>query len=118
MKLNPVHVAAMIISLTANPAPAHDWYSGLQTPSGVACCNDGDCQRVGHRYSAADGHEIQIDDHWVRVDPKIILPLSSPDGLTARLLLPLLVDRSAKQDLHQPALRDPWRNGLVRGSGA
>ena len=81
-ELNPVHVAATIISLTANPAPAHDWYSGLRTPSGVACCNDGDCQRVGHRYSAADGHEIQIDNHWVRVDPKIILPLSSPDGLT------------------------------------
>jgi hypothetical protein len=82
MKLNPVHISLLIIPFIASPAAAHDWYSGLQTPSGVSCCNDGDCQRVGHRYSAETGHEIEIDDLWVRVDPGTILPLSSPDGLT------------------------------------
>jgi hypothetical protein len=82
MKLNPVHAAALMVLLTANPAPAHDWYTGLQSPSGIACCNNGDCQRVGHRYSVEDGHEIQIDDQWVRVNPGTILPQSSPDGLT------------------------------------
>ena len=82
MRLNPVHIAMLVVPLSAGPAAAHDWYSGLQTPSGVSCCNDGDCQRVGHRYSAETGHEIEIEDQWVRVDPGTILPLSSPDGLT------------------------------------
>jgi hypothetical protein len=82
MKLNPVHISLLIFPFAAGPATAHDWYSGLQTPSGVSCCNDGDCQRVGHRYSPENGHEVEIGDQWVRVDPRTILPLSSPDGLT------------------------------------
>ena len=47
MRLDPVHISLLIIPFIASPAAAHDWYSGLQTPSGVSCCNDGDCQRVG-----------------------------------------------------------------------
>jgi hypothetical protein len=85
MRLTPAYAAAtaaLVILLTAKPASAHDWYTGLKTPDGASCCNEGDCQRVGHRYTPEAGHEIQIDDRWVHVDPRIILPLSSPDGLT------------------------------------
>src|SRR5689334_16183203 len=82
MKLSPVHIAAMMIPLTANPAPAHDWYSGLQTPGGVSCCNGGDCRPLGQRLPAPNGQRNQNQGQWVHVDPKIILPLASPDGLT------------------------------------
>lgn len=78
MRLNPVHISLLIIPFVASPAMAHDWYSGLQTPSGVSCCNDGDCQRVGHRYSAETGHEVEIEDQWVRVDPGLSSPCRRP----------------------------------------
>lgn len=72
----------LAVLLTAQSAQAHDWYSGLQSPRGISCCNQGDCQRVGHRYSPQSGHEIQIDGRWVQIDPGSILPFSSPDGMT------------------------------------
>jgi hypothetical protein len=82
MRLSPFHAAALMTILSTGSVSAHDWYSDLKGPEGQSCCNQGDCHHVGHRYSPAGGHEIQINDQWVRVDPKIILPQASPDGLT------------------------------------
>jgi hypothetical protein len=75
-------LVVLVIGLNAGPAPAHDWYTGLTTPTGQSCCHQGDCQPVGHRYTPGRGHEIEIEGSWVRVDPKTILPTASPDGLT------------------------------------
>lgn len=82
MRLNAFGAAALMVVLDVGSASAHEWYSGLKSPEGRSCCDQSDCRRVGHRYSPAHGHEIEISGRWVRVDPKIILPQSSPDGFT------------------------------------
>jgi hypothetical protein len=78
-------LAALLTATSAfAPAPAlgHDWYTGLKTPNGVSCCNQGDCRPVGHRYSPEGGHEVDLEGLWVHVDPQVILPIASPDGQT------------------------------------
>src|SRR3712207_748217 len=82
MEPNAVYATMLVVLLAAMPARAHDWYTGLETPDGVSCCNQHDCQPVGHKYTPQGGHEIQIADLWVPVHPKIILPVASPDGRT------------------------------------
>jgi hypothetical protein len=81
MKAIAFYSVALTIVLTAGPVTAHDWYSDLADRNGRSCCNDVDCHRVGHRYSPENGHEVEIRDQWITVDPRIILPQSSPDGL-------------------------------------
>jgi len=82
MSPKPALLSAVLVLGFSPAIQAHDIYLDLVDRSGQKCCNDGDCRRVGHRYSAGTGHEIEIEDQWVRVDPEKILPLSSPDGLT------------------------------------
>jgi hypothetical protein len=72
----------MGILVSISPAVAHDWYKGLTSRNGLSCCNDRDCQRVGHRYTPGNGHEVEIEGQWTSVDPHVILPISSPDGQT------------------------------------
>ena len=82
------HAAALSVLLNAEPLAAHEWYTGLQDPQGKSCCNDRDCHPVGYRYTPENGHEVEILDHWVRIDPRLILPQSSPDGQTHACYMP------------------------------
>ena len=63
------------------PASAHDWYTGLTSPTGETCCNGRDCQAVDERYDPqTQRHEIGIEGVWVPVDPAKLLSVPSPDG--------------------------------------
>ena len=45
----------LLAFLTGLPhGAAHDWYHGMQSPSGIACCNDRDCRPVPYRLNARD----------------------------------------------------------------
>jgi hypothetical protein len=76
MELYPFPTVAMAVALTTATAAAHDWYSDLRTPSGLSCCSDQDCHRVGYRYTPERGHEIEIEGRWITIDSRIILPQS------------------------------------------
>ena len=82
MELKASYILAIGILVNISPAVAHDWYNDLTTRSGLSCCNDRDCQPVGHRYTTENGHEVEIEGYWTSVEPNVILPLSSPDGQT------------------------------------
>ena len=90
MKLKAFNAVALTVMLTAEAVHAHDWYSDLKNPQGLSCCNDRDCHPVGHRYSPANGHEVEIQGEWVAVNPRVILPQSSPDGLVHACYLPFV----------------------------
>jgi hypothetical protein len=79
-KVSCISVMGILVSIS--PAVAHDWYKDLTSRNGLSCCNDRDCQRVGHRYTSENGHEVEIEGYWTSVEPNVILPLSSPDGQT------------------------------------
>lgn len=67
--------------VVASPAAGHDWYVGLVSPAGERCCSDRDCQPVDHRYDARTGAlEVAVEEVWVQVDPRAVLPTASPDG--------------------------------------
>ena len=40
----------VLVAKTA-PSAAHDWYSGLVSPTGQRCCSGRDCVPVAHRYN-------------------------------------------------------------------
>lgn len=67
---------------SVGPTMAHDWYSGLKSPAGERCCNEQDCEPVGHRYNRATGRlELDIQGVWVPIDTAKLVPALSPDGL-------------------------------------
>ena len=70
----------LAVLLSTGFAAAHEWYQDLKAPNGQLCCNDHDCQPVGHRYTPENGHEVEIRGHWTPVKPSMILPIASPDG--------------------------------------
>jgi hypothetical protein len=82
METKAACVTMLAILVSTSPVLAHAWYQDLKTPNGLSCCNERDCQPVGHRYTTENGHEVEIEGHWVFVKPSVILPLSSPDGQT------------------------------------
>jgi hypothetical protein len=90
MKFTAVDALALTLILNAGPLAAHEWYSGLKNPLGLSCCNDRDCHPVEHRYSPGNGHEVEVQGEWVPVNPRIILPQSSPDGLVHACYLPVV----------------------------
>lgn len=63
----------------ATPAAAHGWYTDLVSPSGERCCSEDDCRPVEHRYDPKTG-QLELEGTWVVVDPRAVLPMSSPDG--------------------------------------
>lgn len=74
-------VAAISCWTMAGPAVAHDWYSGLTSPTGERCCTGHDCQAVDQRYNPATHRlEIGIEGAWVPVDSAKLVTMPSPDG--------------------------------------
>lgn len=77
----PIVLAAAITAFVASPAAAHDWYSGLRSPSGMLCCNERDCHPVDLRVSPDTGQEeIRVDGAWHPVEYDKVLPIFPPDG--------------------------------------
>ncbi len=73
--------AAILASATPAGAHAHDWYSGLHSPSGELCCNARDCHPVPYRTNPATGREeIRANGTWHPVEYDKVLPLAPPDG--------------------------------------
>ncbi len=77
----PRVAAVLLAGLAPAAAEAHDWYSGLRSPSGDRCCTDRDCQRVDHRYNPETRRlELGIEGVWVPVDPAKLVAVPSADG--------------------------------------
>ena len=50
-------VVFVATAASASPAVAHEWYTGLRSPSGAPCCNDRDCRPVAYRINPDTGRE-------------------------------------------------------------
>jgi hypothetical protein len=73
-----VIVAPVAFSVSA---VAHEWYTGLRSPSGAPCCNERDCRPVAYRINPDTGREeINANGVWYPVEYDKVLPFSSPDG--------------------------------------
>ena len=65
-----------------SPSTGHDWYKGLTSSAGVACCSRVDCRPAAARYNKRTGSwetEV-IEDTWLPVPPGALAPIPSPDG--------------------------------------
>jgi hypothetical protein len=63
-------------------SPAHDWYTGLTSSAGVACCGSAECRPAAARYNDRTGlwETEVIKDTWLPVPPGALAPIPSPDG--------------------------------------
>jgi hypothetical protein len=60
---------------------AHDWYTGLRSPTGVECCSERDCRPVPYRLNPdTKQEEIEANEAWRPVEYDKALPFRSPDG--------------------------------------
>jgi hypothetical protein len=78
-----LHVLTMICIATAAPSlgGAHDWYTGLRSPTGVECCGGRDCRPVPFRLNPdTRQEEIEANEAWRPVEHDKVLPFPSPDG--------------------------------------
>jgi hypothetical protein len=81
MHLIIVLIAMIVAPVVSVPASAHEWYSGLRSPSGVACCNERDCRPVPARVNPRTRREeIWANGAWYPIEYDKVLPFSSPDG--------------------------------------
>ena len=63
-----------------HPSTGHDWYEGLTSNAGVACCGSQECRPAAARYNARTGSwetEV-IEDTWLPVPPGALAPIPSP----------------------------------------
>ena len=63
-------------------SPAHDWYTGLTSSAGVACCGSAECRPAAARYNERTGlwETEVIAETWLPVPPGALAPIPSPDG--------------------------------------
>jgi hypothetical protein len=77
----PVLAAMLVAAAAPSLARAHDWYTGLRSPSGVECCGGRDCRPVPFRLNPDTGQEeIEANEAWRPVERDKVLPVPSPDG--------------------------------------
>ena len=77
----PVLAAMLVAAVSPSLARAHDWYTGLRSPSGVECCGGRDCRPVPFRVNPDTGQEeIEANEAWRPVERDKVLPFPSPDG--------------------------------------
>ena len=75
-------LAAVFASGIPNQSAGHDWYTGLTSSAGVACCGSAECRAAAARYNERTGSwetEV-IKDTWLPVPPGALAPMPSPDG--------------------------------------
>jgi hypothetical protein len=64
------------------PSAGHDWYRGLTSSAGVACCGSAECRPAAARYNERTGRwetEV-IKNTWLPVPPGAFAQIPSPDG--------------------------------------
>ena len=75
-------LASVFASGFAPPSAGHDWYKGLTSRAGVACCGGTECRPAAARYNERTGSwetEV-IEDTWLPVPPGALATIPSPDG--------------------------------------
>ena len=75
-------LASVFASGFPPPNTGHDWYTGLTSSAGVACCGSAECRPAAARYNERTGSwetEV-IKDTWLPVPPGALAPIPSPDG--------------------------------------
>ena len=75
-------LASVFASGFPHPSTGHDWYRGLTSGAGVACCGSQECRPAAARYNERTGSwetEV-IKDTWLPVPPAALAPIPSPDG--------------------------------------
>jgi hypothetical protein len=78
---SPVLIAVLVLAVPGPAASAHEWYRGLQSPSGIPCCDERDCRPVAYRLNQRTGREeIEANGSWWPVEHDKVLPMSAPDG--------------------------------------
>jgi hypothetical protein len=78
---SPVLIAVLVLAVPGPAAGAHEWYRGLQSPSGIPCCDERDCRSVAYRLNSLTGQEeILANGIWWPVEHDKVLPMSAPDG--------------------------------------
>jgi hypothetical protein len=71
----------LLVAAASPPADAHDWYTGLHSPSGIDCCGRQECRPVPYRLNEETGQEeIEANEAWWPVEYDKVLPFFSPDG--------------------------------------
>ena len=75
-------LTAMLIAAAApSLGGAHDWYTGLRSPTGIECCGERDCRPVPYRLNPdTRQEEIEANEAWRPVEYDKVLPFPSPDG--------------------------------------
>ncbi len=51
----PVLTTMLIVTAAPSLAGAHEWYTGLRSPTGVDCCGESDCHPVSYRRNPKRG---------------------------------------------------------------
>jgi hypothetical protein len=78
-------IALAALVMLPGSAAAHDWLTGLTSPTGEPCCREDDCPAVDHRYDAATGRlEVAIEGMWVSVDPSTLVAVPPPTAARTR----------------------------------
>jgi hypothetical protein len=75
-------LTSVLASGFPSPGAGHDWYRGLTSSAGVACCGSAECRPAAARYNLRTGSwetEV-IKDTWLPVPPGAMAPIPSPDG--------------------------------------
>jgi hypothetical protein len=75
--------SAVLLLWASTQALAHEWYSELEHPNGMSCCNDKDCDPTQHRgdCDTPGNCEVVIGGEWRQVPPHTVIPERwSPDG--------------------------------------
>jgi hypothetical protein len=74
--------ASLFAAGFAPSSTGHDWYTGLKSSAGVACCGSTECRPAAARYNERTGSwetEV-IQDTWLPVPPGALAQVPSPDG--------------------------------------
>ena len=68
--MRPIFLAGLcwLLGFTTT-ASAHDWYTGLTSPTGERCCNGLDCEAVDQRYNGQSRQlELGIGGNWYPIE--------------------------------------------------
>jgi hypothetical protein len=75
-------LASVLAAGCPSPSTGHDWYRGLKSAAGVACCGSAECRPAAARYNERTGlwETEVIENTWLPVPPDALAQVPSPDG--------------------------------------
>jgi hypothetical protein len=75
-------LASVLAAGCPSPSAGHDWYRGLKSSAGVACCGSAECRPAAARYNERTGlwETEVIANTWLPVPPSALAQVPSPDG--------------------------------------